>query len=94
MYEPRYSKATNLYSPALSYIHLLSDTLTVYEDSTGVVSWMDFNNLLSMVNGFHLHLGYEVTLALHYYGADPRIGVIFSGPYITLLIQGMGLQEG
>lgn len=48
-----------------------------------VVSRRDFDYLLSMIDGFYLHLGYGVALALHHQGTDPRVGVIFVGPYIT-----------
>lgn len=55
------SKATSLRSQALRYIHhFLNHSLTERGDSTGVVSWRDFDNLLSIIDGFNPHLGYEV----------------------------------
>lgn len=47
-----------------------------------------------MVDRFHLHLGYEITLAMHHNEIDNRVGVIFATPYISQLIRGMGLRGG
>lgn len=91
-YDPRRTKATSLRSPSLRYIHyLLSHILTGKRDSTGVVSRKDFDYLLSVVNGFRLHLGYQIAIAMHHQATDPRVAFIFAGHYITQLIQGMGL---
>lgn len=42
-----------------------------------------------MVDRFHLHLGYEITLAMHHNAIDNRVGVIFATPYIFQLIRGI-----
>lgn len=71
-YDPRRTKAATLWSPALRYTHfILSHTLTGQGDSIGVVSRRDFNFLMSMVDWFDLHLGYEVTLSISRQGPTP-----------------------
>lgn len=52
---------------------------------------IDFH--LSTMNGFHLHLGYEVAASISHQGINPRIGALFVGPYITRLIRRMGILE-
>lgn len=85
-------KATSLWSPALRYIHyLLSHSLTGRGNSIVLVNRRNFNCLLSIINGFHWHLGYEISLAIHHQVIDHRVGVIFTGPYISRLIRRMGL---
>jgi len=91
-YDPRQTKATSLVSPAVRYMHyMLSHTITGRGDSTGVVSLRELDMLMSMVDGFHLHLGFEVAYYIHRQGTNPRIGAIFVGPYITRIIRSMGL---
>lgn len=63
-------------------------------DNTGVVSRKDFDYLLNIINGFYLHLGYKIILDMHQQAIDPRVGVIFAGPYIYQLIWGIGLRGG
>lgn len=64
-YDPHGTKATILHTMTLQYIHfLLSHTLTWHADSTRVVSHRDFDFLLSMMDRFYLHLGYEVTVSI------------------------------
>lgn len=63
-------------------------------DNTEVISHCDFNFLLSMVDGFQLHLGYEVIVFISYQGIDPRIGTLFVGPYIMSLVRRLGILEG
>jgi len=58
------------------------------------VSLRELDLLLSMVNGFHLHLGYEVAFSIQRQGTNPRIGAIFVGAYITRLVRQMGLLPG
>lgn len=94
-YDPCRTKATTLRSPTLKYIHfILSHTLTRRNDSIGVISCGDFNFLLNMIDGFYLHLGYEVAVSILHQGTDPRIGALFVGPYITHLIRCMGILKG
>lgn len=65
IYDPRRTKAIAFSSPALCSLHfLLSHTLTSHGDSTGVVNLHDLDFLLSMVDDFHLHLGYEVVVSI------------------------------
>lgn len=94
-YDPRQMKATTLRFPAPRHIHfILSHTLIGRGDSTRVVSHRDFDFLLSMTDGFHLHLGYEVAGSISHQGAIPRIGALFVGPYISRLIRYMRILEG
>lgn len=94
-YDPHRIKGTILRSSALKYIHfILSHTLTRRRDSAGVISHRDFNFLLSMIDGFHLHLGYEVVVSISHQGTDPHIGALLVSPYITCLIRRMGIMEG
>lgn len=73
---------------------MLSDTLTGCGDSTGVVSHRDFDFLRSIVDGFHLHLGYEAAVYIAHYGTSPYNSILFFGPYITQIIRHMGLLQG
>lgn len=94
-YDPQRSKATSLRSPVLRFIHsLLSHTLTGHGYSIIVVNQRDFKFLLSFVGSFHLHLRQEPVLSIYHQGTDPRVGVLFVGPYISRLVPGMGLLEG
>lgn len=94
-YNPNLTKATTLLTPALQYIHfVLNHTLTGRGDSAGVVSHRDFDFLLSMVDGFHLYLDYEVAISISHQGTDPRINTLFVGPYITRLVRRLGILEG
>lgn len=71
-YDPCRSKATSFRSLALMYIYfLLSHTVTGRRDSTGVISQCDFDCLLSMANGFHMPLRYEVAVSIAHQGSDP-----------------------
>lgn len=57
MYDPRQSKDTTPHSLALRYMHfILSHTLTSHGDNTGVIRLRDFEFLLSILDGFKLHL--------------------------------------
>lgn len=47
-----------------------------------------------MVDGFHLHLGYEVAVSIAHQGTNPYIGALFICPYITRVIRHMGLLQG
>lgn len=79
----------------MRYIHfLLSHTLTGRGDSTSVVSLRDFDFLLSMVDCFHMHLGYEVVVSISQQGTSPRIGALFVDPYITWLVRHLGAVQG
>lgn len=71
-YDPRRSKAISLHSPFLRYIHsLLSHIVTGQGGSTRAINRRDFEFLLSMVKGFHLHLGHEVAHSIHHQGTNP-----------------------
>lgn len=86
------SQAMTLRSPALWYIHfVLSHTLTSHGDSTGIINRRDFDFLLCMLDRFYLHLGYDVVVSIAHQGMDPCISTLFVGPYITLMIRGMGI---
>lgn len=90
-FDPRRTKAAALRSPALFYIYfLLNQTLTGRGDSTSVVSLRDFDFLLSIVDSFHMHLGYEVTVSISHQGTSPPIGTILIGLYITQLVHRLG----
>lgn len=79
-------------SRVLLCIHyMLSYTLLGRGDSIGVVSGRDFDFLLSMVDGFHLHLEYQVVISIAYQGTSSRIGALFVRPYITRLFKHIGL---
>lgn len=94
IYDPRRTKATTLRTPALCYLYfVLIHTLTGRGDNSGVVSYYDFDFLLSMMDGFHLHFGYEVAIYISHYGTNPCIGSLFVGPYITHLIRCMDVLE-
>lgn len=94
-YDPHRSKDTTLYSLSIRYIYfLLSHTLIGYNESTGVISWRDFEFLLSMLDRFELHLGYKVTVSIVYQGTNPHTGSLFVGPYISWLIRVMRIIEG
>lgn len=94
-YDPRQTKATTLRTLTLQYIHfVLSHTLTGHGDSTGVINHHNFDFLLSMMDGFYLHLSYEVVVSISNQGTDPRTGTHFIGPYITRLLRRMGILEG
>lgn len=91
-YDPHSARSTSLRIPSLRYIHhQLRHTLIGHGDSPSMVSLRDFPYIISMVNGFHFHLGHEVTLTMHHQAVDPRVGVIFVGLYISRPIWGMGL---
>lgn len=95
VYDPRQTKATTLYFPALQYIHyILGYTVTRYTDNNAVVNYHDFNFLLGMVDGFHIHLGYEVVVSITHQGIDARIGALFVCPYIIHVIRYVGLLQG
>ena len=64
---------------------LLSHSLIGHGDITNVFSSRDFIDLLNMLDGFSLYLGYMVAQFLHHQ-IYPMIGVIFVGPYITQLV--------
>lgn len=65
VYDPHLTKATNLRSLALRYIHyILSHSLTGWGNSAGVVSYRNIDFLLSMVDGFHLSLLYELEVSI------------------------------
>lgn len=56
-----------LHSLTLRNLHfLLSHILIGHGDSTSVLSHCDFNFLLSMVDGFYLHLRYEAVVSISY----------------------------
>lgn len=46
-----------------------------------------------MVLSEPLHLGHIIAEYLRHQGQYARVGVLFSGPYITRLIMGMGLLD-
>lgn len=95
VYDSHRTKATTLRSLALWYIHcILSHTLTECGDSTGVVSYRDFDFLLSIVDEFHLHISYEVAISIAHHGTNPCIGALFVGPYITGVIRYVDLFNG
>lgn len=69
IYDPNWTKATTLRSLLLRYIHyFLSHSLTGCGNSNEVVSCHNFDFLLSIVDGFHLYLGYEVAVSITHQG--------------------------
>lgn len=74
--------------------YLLSHTLTDQRDIIGIINRCDFDFLLRMVDGFHLHLSYEVDVSISHQGTDIWVGFFFIDPYITWLVLGMGILEG
>jgi len=62
-------------------------------DNTGVLSRQELLYLYSMEHRVPLHMGHVVAEYLRHQGQYARVGAIFSGPYITRLIMGMGLVE-
>lgn len=47
-----------------------------------------------MVDGFHLHLSYEVDVSISHQETDIWVCIFFIDPYITWLVLGMGILEG
>lgn len=47
-----------------------------------------------MVDGFHMHLGYEVAVSISHHGTNPHISALIIGPYITCLVCHMGAFLG
>lgn len=50
-------------------------------------------SFLSMVDGFHLHLGHKVAFSIHNKGTNHKIFILFVGPYITWLVRGIRCLE-
>lgn len=76
------------------FITCLIKTLTGHGDNTEVVSRRDFDFVPSMVDAFHLHLGYVVAVSIAHQGTTPRIGALFVSSYITSAIRHMGHLKG
>lgn len=84
-----------LRSPSLRYLHfLLSRTVIGRGNNTSVISKQDFNFLLSMLDGFQMHLGCEAAVSIAHQGIDPWTWSLFVSLYITRLIQGISILEG
>lgn len=62
-------------------------------DLTGVGSLSDLLMLYNIFERYPLHLGYFFANMLAHQGYYVCLGAIFTGPYITRLIRGMGLIE-
>lgn len=79
---------------AYRYIQaILSRSVNGYGDSTKVLSRQALLYLYSIVHSEPLHLRHILVEYLRHQGEYARIGVIFSKPYITRLITGMGLLD-
>lgn len=46
------------------------------------------------MDGFNLHMGYEVVISIAHQETDPWVNIFFISPYITPLVQAMGIVEG
>ncbi|XP_039118260.1 uncharacterized protein LOC120254177 [Dioscorea cayenensis subsp. rotundata] len=92
VYNPARSKAAQLRDPAVRVVHaLLSRSLSGLGESSGVVSTRDILFLWSMVEGVPIHLGYAVAYLIWHQAQDPRVAVLFCGPYIMRLLRGLGV---
>ena len=91
---PDSKRASLLKNPAHRYIHaLLTRTIAGRADSTSVVTRSDLLLLYSIVERLPIHLGYIMADLISHQGHYPRLAKIFTGPYITRLIRGMGLID-
>lgn len=89
---PSFTASTTLKSPALRFIHtLLSGTITGWIRGTNFINFSEFKCLLSMGNGTPYHLGFFIINSFHHQATNTRGHTIFTGPYLTQLIVGMGL---
>lgn len=93
-YEPGVSKAICLSRSAYRYNHaILSKLVNGRDDSTIVLSIQELLYLYSIVQNEPLYLRHIFVEYLCHYGQYTRVGVLFSGPYITRVIVVMGLMD-
>lgn len=78
--------------PAYRYVHAtLNRLVNGRGDCRGVLNRQELLYLYSMVRCQPIYLGNILVEYLHQEAQYAKVGVIFSRPYITKLIMGMGL---
>lgn len=86
------TKSITLKSPAMRVIHaLLCYIITRRNHYTSNNTMTGFKYLLSMVDRTLYYSGYVITNSFHQQAIDTKGHTIFTEPYITRLIKGMGL---
>lgn len=94
-YDPRWSKAMTLRSPALRYICISSlATQPQAEETVQASSTEETDFLLSMLDGFQMHLGHKVAISIAHHGTDSPIRSFFVSLYITKWIRGWAFSWG